>query len=303
RRQHAVRQHRGALPAQPPDAAGQALFRAGGRRAPARHEIREVSPRHEGRPADSGNSVAGSDVSLRRSRGRGGAEVGAGGPRPDHQTDGDRRQRERLSRAELPAVVHRRAARGGREDGPPAVGDPAVRGEEPADGRGLSGAHRKGWITKDTKEGEGNEGTLRYSAATRSSSFRSSTTNPSFSVLTTSSLFQRLMMRMQVSIVVPVMSASSWRDSVSGMNVPPRSARPISEASFSKRRAKRDSMRPPVSSARRLVSSTSRVVRPSSRPRTSDGCASSRRKNTGRGMITQVVSSSADALAGNGRSM
>jgi hypothetical protein len=62
-------------------------------------------------------------------------------------------------------------------------------------------------------------------------------------------------------------------------------------------------MRPPVSSASRLVSSTSRVVSPSSSPRTSDGFDSSRPKNAFRGMITQVVSSNATAVAGNGRSM
>ena len=55
---------------------------------------------------------------------------------------------ERLPRAELPAVVHRRAARGGREDGPPARRHPSVGRKKPVDGRGLPGAHRKGRIAR-----------------------------------------------------------------------------------------------------------------------------------------------------------
>jgi len=50
---------------------------------------------------------------------------------------------------------------------------------------------------------------LFYESATVSSAARSATRNPSFSVRTKFSLFQRLMMRMVVSIVVPIMSASS----------------------------------------------------------------------------------------------
>lgn len=54
--------------------------------------------------------------------------------------------------------------------------------------------------------------------ATDSNVARSRTRNPSFSVTTTSSLPRRLMIRMVVSMVVPIISASSCRDSTIGMN-------------------------------------------------------------------------------------
>ena len=68
-------------------------------------------------------------------------------------------------------------------------------------------------------------------SASRSSAAASLTRNPSRSVATIPSLPQRLMMRMQVSIVVPVRSASSWRLSGIGTNRPPvpRPAHPVGE--------------------------------------------------------------------------
>ena len=109
-----------------------------------------------------------------------------------------------------------------------------------------------------------------------------SMTNPSFSVRSTSSLPHRLMMRMHVSIVVPVRSASSWRDSAIGMNTPPLGV-PCRSASLRNRRAKRDSTRPPVRSARRRVSSTSRCERPDSSRARATGCLrGARRTSDGR---------------------
>ena len=63
-----------------------------------------------------------------------------------------------------------------------------------------------------------------YEAARDSSAGRLSNTKPSLSVRTMSCFPHRLMMRMDVSIVVPIMSASSCRDSARGMNVPSRDA-------------------------------------------------------------------------------
>ena len=65
-----------------------------------------------------GHPGAEADVHVGRGRGAGGAHLGEGGDQADHRADGHRGEAERLPRAELPAVVHRRAARGGRQDGP-----------------------------------------------------------------------------------------------------------------------------------------------------------------------------------------
>src|SRR5581483_8053482 len=137
--------------------------------------------------------------------------------------------------------------------------------------------------------------------ATPSRAFRSRTVKPSLSVRTMLSLPQRLMMRMEVSMVVPIMSAISCRDSTIGMNVPSARFWPMSSASFSRKRASLASTRPPESSVNRLVSSTRRCVRPTRRPRTSVGYVSSSPKNACRGISRHVVGSSAIALAGYAR--
>ena len=88
-----------------------------------------------------------------------------------------------------------------------------------------------------------------------------------------------------------------------GTKTPSRSGRPVSSAIFRKSLANRGSTRPPVSSATREVSSTRRRVRPSRRPRVRDGCRSNSSKSACRGMLMQVVSCSATADAGKGRSL
>ena len=138
-------------------------------------------------------------------------------------------------------------------------------------------------------------------AASASSALRSTRRNPSFSVRTMRCLPQRLMMRIAVSMVVPVRSASSCRDSGIATNVPPSRACPTSPASFRNSRAKRGSTRLPVSSARRFVSSIRRWVSPSRSPRTRLGELSSRPKKADRSIAIQVVSSSATAEAGKGQ--
>src|SRR5207237_8045995 len=80
--------------------------------------------------------------------------MGAGSHETDHRPDGHRRQGQRLHVAELPAVVHRRAARGRREDGPPPQRHSYIGGEESSDGRGVSRAHRESALTPPATSSE-----------------------------------------------------------------------------------------------------------------------------------------------------